>query len=248
MINDILPEALQRLSEESVILASPEDASYFRSLVTKKPVPPPVIASPPPKQEPIQAPPVKKLEPLPQEEMPKPVQWQKAEKIKAEPLSFVPLKSLFKRVFPNVSILDEIPGDTMAKKIANRWKTKNQVAPISILCAYENAKQKMLLEQIVKAIDIYFGPANLINAERIEKEKQWDAFLSSGELKLVIACDYTLWQLHSLMTHYKEVPSMQTRTLKDVPLFLLPDLSLYLKDPLLKRSLWKALRKICPST
>lgn len=239
----LVKEALQYLSEESIILASPEDAQYFRSLVKTK-LPPPVIASPPQKQDSIQGPHVKKEELPTQEEPPPLLHLQIMEKIKPEPLSFAPLKSLFKKVFPNVSILDEIPDDTMAKKIANRWKTKNQVAPISILYTHENA----LLKQIVKAIDIYFGPANLINAEEIEKEKQWDAFLSSDALKLVIACDYSLWQLHGLMTHYKEVPTLQTRTLKDIPLFLLPDLSLYLKDPLLKRSLWKALCKICPSS
>ncbi len=244
---DLIRETRQLLSVESVILASPEDATYFRSLVKTKPAPRIVVPSPPPKQEPIQFP-KKQEEPLPVETTPEPVQWQKKEKIKTESLSFAPLKALFKKVFPKTSILDEIPNDTMAKKIANRWKTKNQVAPISILYTHEPTKQNDLLKQIVKAIDIHFGPANLINAETIEKENQWDAFLSSGELKLVIACDYTLWQLHGLMAHYKEIPAKQTRTLKDVPLFLLPDLSLYLKDPLLKRSLWKALCKICPST
>jgi hypothetical protein len=43
------------------------------------------------------------------------------------------------------------------------------------------------------------------------------------------------------MHFYKETPAQGTRTLGNIPLFLLPDLSLYLKDPLLKRSLWKAL-------
>jgi hypothetical protein len=60
-------------------------------------------------------------------------------------------------------------------------------------------------------------------------------------LKWVIVCDYSLWQLRGLMQFYKETPAQGTRMLGNVPIFLLPDLSLYLKDPLLKRSLWKAL-------
>jgi len=60
-------------------------------------------------------------------------------------------------------------------------------------------------------------------------------------LKLIIVCDYTLWQLPNLMQFYKETPAQKTRQLGEKSLFLLPDLSLYLKDPLLKRSLWKAL-------
>ena len=64
----------------------------------------------------------------------------------------------------------------------------------------------------------------------------------------MIACDYTVWQLHDLFRYYKENPEKQIRTLKEIPLFLLPDLTLYLKDPLLKRSLWKAIWKVCRST
>jgi hypothetical protein len=167
--------------------------------------------------------------------------WRSEASLSIEPLNFSSLKSLFQKTFPQLALPDEIPSDETAKKIAHRWKTKNQIAPISILHFSEPPKQKALLGEIVKAIDIYFGPARLINAETIEKEKQWETFLSSNNLKLVIACDYTLWQLSDLMRHYKEVPSQQTRNLANIPLFLLPDLSLYLKDPLLKRSLWKAI-------
>jgi hypothetical protein len=65
--------------------------------------------------------------------------------------------------------------------------------------------------------------------------------LTSSELKLVIICDHTLWQLQNLRHFYKETPAQNYRQLGDKHLLMLPDLSLYLKDPLLKRSLWKAL-------
>ena len=113
--------------------------------------------------------------------------------------------------------------------------------PISILSFGEPPEHKALLEQIGKAIDVYFGPAHLIDAEAIEKENQWEAFLSVADLKLILCCDYSLWQMGHLMKHFKEIPAAATRHLGKTPLFLLPDLSLYLKDPLLKRSLWKAL-------
>ena len=104
----------------------------------------------------------------------------------------------------------------------------------------EPAEQRIFLEQIAKALDIYFGPAKIVQAEGIEKEKQWGAFLSVADLKMVVVCDYTLWQLNALLQFYKETQAQGSRLLGTVPVFLLPDLSLYLKDPLLKRSLWRA--------
>ncbi|MES2273555.1 MAG: hypothetical protein V4487_05150, partial [Chlamydiota bacterium] len=128
-----------------------------------------------------------------------------------------------------------------ARKIASRWKTKNKTAPISLLSFQEPPEQKALLEQIALALDVCFGPARLIHAETVEKENQWEAFLSVPDLKIAIVCDYSLWQMKGLMHFYKENPTAGTRQLGSTPVFLLPDLSLYLKDPLLKRSLWKAL-------
>ena len=240
------------LREESLIFASPVDVSYFRSL-TKAHAPPqprlatiPKILPPPPLPEPQTPPPQPVIlsqppEPQPPPTIAAPAPWRTQAQLPKETFNTNLLQALLKKIAPNVAIINDPPNDTIAKKQASRWKTKNQIAPISILCFNEMEKQKTLLEEITKAIDVYFGPAKLISAESIEKEKQWDAFLVSQDLKLVIACDYTIWQLSDLMRYYKEIPSAQTRFLGNVPLFLLPDLSLYLKDPLLKRSLWKAL-------
>jgi hypothetical protein len=151
------------------------------------------------------------------------------------------LRSILQKIAPELAILDSIPDDAAAKQIATRWKTKNQSAPISILSSGELPEHKALLAEIAAALDVYFGPARFIEADPIEKEKQWKMFLSVGSLKMIVVCDSTLWQLHNLRQFYKETPATGVRMLGDVPIFLLPDLSLYLKDPLLKRSLWKAL-------
>jgi hypothetical protein len=158
-------------------------------------------------------------------------------------LPFGKWKTLLSKVAPEVHILSDVPNDAIAKKIATRWKTKNLSAPITLLCYQEIPEQKALLEQIAIALDVHFAPAKLVSAETIEKEQQWETFLSVDALKLVIACDYTLWQMPGLLKFYKE--ATPKRLLGEKELFLLPDLSLYLKDPLLKRSLWKALCQIC---
>jgi len=200
------------LPEQKVVLEIPE-------IIAPLPVAPApiVVVTPPPVEQPVVVAPPKKKE------------------------SLNSLRALFAKIAPECAILEEIPNDAIAKKIANRWKTKNQIAPITLLCYHENNEQRLLLEEIVKALDVYFGPAKLLVADQIEKANDWKTFLSAEDLKLVIACDYTLWQLQNLRPFYKETPAQNHRQLGDKPLLMLPDLSLYLKDPLLKRSLWKAL-------
>lgn len=244
---DLISELKLLLAEEGAPLASFEDAAYFRQKWTPPktekivrdlppppaPVPVPILAPAPiPIPVTVAPPPPPLPEPVVAVHTPPPV---------SSTTSFEEIRRVVKKVYPELRILDEIPNDSMAKKIAQRWKTKNQAAPISILSLHEPKEQRALLEQIAVALDVYFGPARLIEAEVIEKEKQWEAFLSVEGLKLVVVCDYTLWQLHGLMKSYKETPATATRLLGSVPLLLLPDLSLYLKDPQLKRSLWKAL-------
>lgn len=227
------------IEEENVFLASPEDASFFRKLYeppAKKsvPLPPkplPKISLPLPKKE--ESPPIEKL-PEPTEKAPAPLSHSPP-----KPSSF--LRSLLQKIAPEIPILPAPPDDTLARKKATGWKTKNQIAPLSILFFAEPPEQKRFLEAIAKALDVYFGPAHLIGAEPIEKENQWETFLSAKELKWVLLCDSSLWQLPRLLRFYKENGPSGSRSLKETPLFLLPDLSLYLKDPLLKRSLWKAL-------
>ena len=242
---DILKQLFAELEEAGpFVLASSEDANYFRKTLstkktTEKQVEPVVLQVKPPP-------------PLPQV----PTLEKKGEEVKEKallppslppkaPSDFSTVRRILSVVSPELSILDEIPNDEIAVKISERWKTKNQSAPISILLYQEPPEQKALLEQITTAIDIHFGPAKIVHAEKIEKDKQWGAFLSVADLKMVIVCDYTLWQLNQLMEFYKEVPANRSRVLGKVPLFLLPDLSLYLKDPQLKRSLWNALRQKC---
>ncbi len=284
--NDSLELLLEYLKEEGpYVLASPEDANYFRNAKPKKKKEvlqkSPLAAdqksaedagnlhqvveserkmgqaleqaSAASKQSAIEEPlpplkpkPSHPVQPLP-EIKPQTPPSKKPIAAKEEPHLEKPssdlssVRKILSIVAPELAILNEIPSDTTAQKISERWKTKNQSAPLSILVYQEPPEQRALLEQITRALDIYFGPAKIVQAEGIEKDKQWGAFLSVAELKTIIICDYSLWQLGNLMQFYKETPAQGIRLLGNVPVFLLPDLSLYLKDPPLKRSLWKAL-------
>lgn len=270
-VGKLIQAALEHLDEEKQfpILASKEDCDEFRSWASQaakpkvfspqiaaaeKPVPSEASVKETrqeaPPREPVYVPPVEASKPSAPPVLKPPLET-KIE-LKTPPNlapqslqiledSFMDLRKIWEKINPNAPLFDVLPDDETAKKIASRWKTKNAAAEISILSYHEPPAQKALLEQIAKAINILLAPAQIVAAEPIEKEKQWEAFLAVPHLKLTIACDYTLWQLGGLMQHYRETPAQGTRHLGSIPVFLLPDLSLYLKDPLLKRSLWKAL-------
>ena len=238
-IHELIREVRLLLKEEGAVFASPEDAAYFRKKISP----------------PVQLPRQKEVIPLPpppqplRVEPPPPLKQEKVElpptitPTKPKPSSFI--RTLLAQIAPQLQIIDEIPSDLNARQIATRWKTKNKSAPISILSSSELPEHKAFLNELAIALDVYFGPAKIIEAESIEQEKQWEPFLHAEGLKLIVMCDSSLWQLQELRKFYRETPAAATRTLGKIPLFLLPDLSLYLKDPLLKRSLWNALVQKC---
>lgn len=233
--------ALQLCKEESsTLFASADDCDFFRTLYRKTP-PQSSLASP-------IAPLSKKIitELTECTEKKREARNEAASTVSVSSViqhrdSFQDIREILTKIAPSLRLLDAIPSDIEAKRVANRWKTKNQSTPLSVLFFGEPESHRKLLEHLALALHVVFGNASLIAADSVEQEQQWEAFLSVPELKLIIVCDATLWQLPNLLKFYREVPSQNQRFLHQTPLFLLPDLTLYLKDPLLKRSLWKAI-------
>jgi len=156
--------------------------------------------------------------------------------------SFSDIKKDFFKIFPQISL--EAPlDDKIAKQKAQNYKLKNIAANITILAYKENEKFYKFLEKLSIALDVYFYPSKVVSAYLIEKENNWEAFLSRKEIFLIIAADHTIFELSNLRKYYKENPSLVEKYLNDIPLFLLPDISLYFKEPSLKSSLFKALEQ-----
>ncbi len=266
---DLIRETKVLLQEEPMILASAEEADYFRfhkprhfagaphsadsiaypgnskscldirkkppSLLQSEEVAPKAAPSKPKeeKKEPLAALPKEKDRPVPESAPPS------SNSDAHKDFSFI--RSLLKSAAPECKILETIPCDKKAQQTAQRWKIKNQSAALSLLSYGELAEHKKLLEEIASALQASFGDARLIEAEPIEKENLWEMFLSGETIRLIIICDAALWQLQGLRRFYRENPAENSRKIGNYPLLLLPDLSLYFKDPWLKRSLWKAL-------
>ena len=270
-IKNIIQELRCLIDEENTdLLANESDAAYFRSIWKQKAIEkpplqkevlleeptnfePPIIPAPKVVLKPIEPVVEKVAEKLVVETLPPLLSASPPLRSNAQLLSsessfdFKAMKTLFQKTCPEIAIIDEIPIDTLAKRIGSRWKARKMGGRVILFYYQELEPHKVFLEKVVHAIDIYFGPARLLSAEEIEQKGEWETLFSLPELELVIASDSTLWQLPKLRSFYKELPREQKRMLGEKPLFLLPDLSLYFKDPLLKRSLWRALCQMLSS-
>lgn len=98
---------------------------------------------------------------------------------------------------------------------------------------------RTLCERLTSAIDTHIAKAKLIEAPFYENQNLWsDLHQALPRLRHVLASEVELYQWPNLLKHYERSPRRQ---LFGVPLFLLADLSSYLKDVELKKNLWTTL-------
>lgn len=158
-------------------------------------------------------------------------------------ISLEKTKKIIEEIAPNYPLLQNVPNDEKARQIALGYQLKKKSAAVTILSYKESPQGLLFLKNLAIAIDNCFLPAKVVSASEIEKENNWEIFLSQEELILIIGSDYSIWELAHLIPHYREIPAKNEHFLGDIPLFMLPDISLYLKEPLLKKSLFAALKK-----
>ena len=154
---------------------------------------------------------------------------------------FESIKKQVKDIDPHFALTKEILDDLKAKKIANKWKYKLNAYPVVILTSLKEGDELEFLKSLAKAIEVYFFEARVVLIDTIEKDNQWEEFLKSENIRLLIAVDDQIWSFKNLMSYFKEIPNKSLKTLMDKPLFLIPNIKLYFQNFLLKKSLWKAL-------
>ncbi|MBI3236523.1 MAG: hypothetical protein HYZ48_02275 [Chlamydiales bacterium] len=157
----------------------------------------------------------------------------------APPLLLDQIRKKALEIDPTLSLHTKPPDDAKARKIKEEWREKREIPLLPILT--HTTRYLPFLKNLAKAISFTFLPCRVLEVISFEKEKKWDLFFSSSHVNLVILSDQTLWESKELLLNYKENPQKKERFLASFPLLLLPDLSLYEKDPYLKRSLWNLL-------
>jgi len=215
--------------------------TYMKDLLPCKeePVILPKITLPPPPKPKISPPPEPKsiLTPPPPPSKPK-----KKENFERElPTLSLPepiggIQKILQDIAPDLYLHNKPPSDDKAKRIKGAWKEKREAPAIPIL--FQGKIYRKFVERIAKAIDTVYGSSRIIE---ITADKKWDLFLEAENLKLIIAPDLFIFGNKDLLPFYQETPQQKVRKLGNIPLLLLPDLSLYFKDPYLKRSLWNVI-------
>ena len=171
---------------------------------------------------------------------PKPVGL-KPLKVEKEILPPSDIAAKFHRLFPGVFLHNEIPSDKKAREVKNGWKIKSRLIDVPIFASREQEAFLPLLTNIAKAIDASFAPSRVIQIEAIEAKDVWETLLDPNYIRLILCPDVILWSSKGLVNHYKQQPLKSIQKLGEIDLILLPDLSLYLKDPLLKQALYNML-------
>ncbi len=148
------------------------------------------------------------------------------------------MQKLIKKALPEMALKTEIPPDHEARKRSNLWKEPQLTAQVLVLTLKESDAALQLLQNMTKAIHSHLAPAHLIE---IEKENGWEMILSSPQLKLILAPPLQEWKSLSLARFYKETPASKTCFLGETPVILMQQAAAYLKNPELKKDLWKTL-------
>lgn len=149
-------------------------------------------------------------------------------------------KDLLKTFAPHVKVLDELPSDIEAKKIAEAWKEEQFIEEVTIFSFAEGEKEYSFLQNLCKAIDIRLKPARILDGRRIEKEDKWKIVLQHPKIRFILSSPIS-GTCPKLLEHYKELPATNELKIGNIPLILLQPISSYLQNPLLKVSLWQRL-------
>lgn len=163
---------------------------------------------------------------------------------KADPIDLSSVRKKLADLFPAMVTTDYIPDDREAKLKRFMWEKESIIPQVAVLSFNAPPKHEAFLNHLVEAIEKFGLTSKIINAHKIEEDGQWEQLLNHEDLRLTIASDYGINALPTLLKYHREVPKQAQHFLHKTPLFLLSDLSFYLKEPSLKSSLWKALKEI----
>lgn len=152
------------------------------------------------------------------------------------------LRKLASEHLPQLKLLDAVPDDALAREMSKAWEKTAVVPQAAILSFNEQGPHQLFLKHVAFAAEMMGLTAAVIPAGKIEAKKGWEEFLSSPTLKCVIGCGNGIASLTSLEKQRKESAKNGTTLLGTRPLIVLSDISFYMQEPSLKRSLWKSLR------
>jgi protein required for attachment to host cells len=185
-----------------------------------------------PKLERVEA--VKELPKLERVEKEKPAARELPKMSEAAESGLSDIKKVLEAKFPSLVLLPNPPDDGEARKV-----NEKVLGEVVILCF--DRQTPPFLKNLAFAIQQEIASCSIVSAARLESEKGWENLLRQKHLKLILSSDYGLSGFPGGMQYFREVPKQAKSFLGNIPLLLLTDLSLYLKEPKLKPTLWRAI-------
>jgi len=152
------------------------------------------------------------------------------------------IRQTFKEIFPIIKLHETPPNDTVAHQVINGWRQRSKSPEVIILSLEEKPQNKEFLHNVAKAIRSLLAPTIMLSANSLEIENKWEQLLEQKNVKLIL-CQERLFQIYpELLQHYKK-PESQKKTplLGTIPLLFLSETDEYIKNPMLKASLWESL-------
>jgi hypothetical protein len=152
------------------------------------------------------------------------------------------IKDKLQRIVPHIKLVEQIPDDAEAKRIASGWKEKMDGVKVVLLACSPEQDNVELLKILAKAIDQNLAKSKVIAAERLEREKRWDLFFEKNSFQLILASQ-GMQNFPELMRFYQAFPSQDRFLLGSILLLPLSAPSFY-QSPEHKSLLWKKLCQI----
>ncbi len=154
------------------------------------------------------------------------------------PLPFHSLRQIIEKSCPALRLKEEIPSDEIAIQHKNAWKHRGFDVEVLLLGFGKDIKQKTLLENIGKAINILGKRCQIIDATDFENERKWDMVLNLPQLGFVIAPPLEMWHSPILKSLLKLHPTTDKTYLGKAEVLFVPPLDKILSDPSFKPKLW----------
>ncbi|MDN3505337.1 MAG: hypothetical protein P0S95_07165 [Rhabdochlamydiaceae bacterium] len=143
----------------------------------------------------------------------------------------------FRKANPRVFIHTKVPDDRRAKTVKNGWKIKTRLIDVPLFTSKEMAPYLPFMQNLAKAIDIRLAPSRVIEVDMLEQRNVWETLLDPDHIKLILCPNLVLWSCPHLVTHFKQ----KENKLGKIDFLMLQEPSAYIKEPLLKKSLWTQL-------
>jgi len=151
------------------------------------------------------------------------------------------LKKDLQQQFPHIRFKEEIPSDAEAVKLTTLYKTQTPLPAVLVLVNNESAEGTDLLQKLAAAITERYVPAELRELHTFKSEAAWQSLTTSTAVKLVLTTQKTINSLPQLQKQAQPSVVHTPGMLLDKTLILIADTTHYLRDPQLKKQLWKSI-------